>query len=69
MKQVHFTLYIYMIEFKGQTLGNIAYYKSTQRAIRQMLDGSTRAGFGQWHEYDHVSCNKTVYVIVIIICE
>ena len=31
------------------------------------MDGSRRAGIGQWHEYDHVACNKKYYCIYIYI--
>ena len=36
-------------------------YKPAQRAIREFMDRSRRAGIGQWHEYDHVVCN--IYIV------
>ena len=58
-----FYMYVYVHD-RVQRSNAVVYrvvYKPDQSGISCNMDRSRRAGIGQWHEYDHVACNKDKY--------
>ena len=58
-----FNMYIYIhdrVQRSNAAVYRVVEYKPTQRGVSCNMDRSKRAGIGQWHEYDHVVCNKRI---------
>ena len=59
-------MYIYIhdrVQRSNAVVYRVVEYKPTQRGVSCNMDRSKRAGIGQWHEYDHVACNKRIMYV------